>query len=407
MNDSLQIKPHLEVAADCHGCGTRLAPRGLLWQGIHVCAEFRCPQCAAEFHEDLPIGHAASLPCRVDAAHRLLRADPAKASWFGEPLRRALERPDASPVQVEVRVRRGATRVVILNCLDFLSGHCLLKLLNAARHLRDPGWGLVVIVPRFLAWMVPEDAAEVWVVDLPLDRAQRYFPDLHRRICAELERFSEVRLSRAYSHPAEWNPRLFTGVPRHDFTAPSFRATFVWRNDRLWLPERGWSASLAGVSPARVRQALQRRRIADLLDRLRREFPGAKPTVAGVGRDGDFPSWIDDQRTDRAGEANAERELCRIYSESRLVIGVHGSNMLLASGHAGMCIDLMPEERWGNVAQDMLFASDEPADADLRLSAFRRRFIDVGAPPRLVAAIAILALRHHARAERSFVREMA
>ena len=130
-------------------------------------------------------------------------------------------------------------------------------------------------------------------------------------------------------------------------------------------------------------------------------------TVAGIGRQGSFPRWIEDLRVDKIDSGDVERALCRIYSESRVVIGVHGSNMLLASGHAGMCIDLMPEVRWGNVAQDMLFASDEPADADLRLSAFRRRFIDVGAPPRLVAAIAILALRHHARAERSFVREMA
>lgn len=400
---SLQIKPRIEAGADCHACAARVTPRGLRWQGIHVCAEYRCPQCAAEFCEDLPIGHASTSPCRVDTAHRLVRADPLTLHWFGEPLRRSLAEPDATPILFEVRVQRRAAKVMILNCLDFLYGHCLLKLLNAARHLQDPDWALVVLVPRVLAWMVPEGAAEVWVVDLHLSRAQRYFPDLHRRINAELERFSEVRLSCAPTHPTGWNSELFTGVPGHDFAARSYRVTYVWRGDRLWLPDRSWAARLAGAGLTRAPRGLQRRRIVGMFERLRREFPEAQPTVAGIGRDEVFPLWIDDRRIAQGGEAPVERELCRTYAESRIVIGVHGSNMLLASGHAGMCIDLMPEARWGNIAQDILFADGAPADADLRMSAYRRRFIDIGASPRLVAAIAAAMLRHRARAERNFV----
>ena len=298
--------------------------------------------------------------------------------------------------------------MVVLNCLDFLYGHCLLKLLNAPRHLEDPAWGLVVIVPRYLAWMVPDGVAEVWIVDFPPGRAQRHYPDLHRRISTELERFAEVRLSRAYSHPAGWDPLAFTRVPRHDFAAKNYRITFVWRSDRLWQGDWSLSAFVgnAGFTAGMLR-TLQRNKVVRVLERLRGDLPEARLTVAGIGRDGSFPSWVDDRRIDRPGDPDSERELCRTYSESRLLIGVHGSNMLLASGHAGMCIDLMPESRWPNIAQDVLFAGGSEADADPRLNAFRRRFLPIGTAPLLVAQIAAGMIRKHEHALRRFVTEHA
>lgn len=418
MKDSLEIKPHIEAAADCTSCGTRLAPQGLLWQGIHVCAEYRCTRCRAGFHEDLPVGHAIQAPFRVDhveGERRLTGGDPGAVSWFGEPLRRSLEQPDPAPVAMEVRSLRKCDKVVVLNCLDFLYGHCLLKLLNAARHLKAPEWGLVVIVPGFLAWMVPDGVAEVWTVDLPPGRAQRHFPDLHRRISAELERFAQVRLSRAYSHPRGWEPLPFTRVPRHDYAAANYRVTFVWRSDRLWQGDWSLQAAIGNAGfTAGFLQALQRRKVVRVLEQLRGDLPEAKLTVAGIGREGGFPPWIDDRRLARPGDPDGERELCRTYAESRVVIGVHGSNMLLASGHAGMSIDLMPESRWTNIAQDVLFAGEgvpdvadgaDAADRDPRLSAFRHRFLPIGTAPSLVAQIAAGMVRKHDHVARRFVTE--
>jgi len=43
-----------------------------------------------------------------------------------------------------------------------------------------------------------------------------------------------------------------------------------------------------------------------------------------------FPSYIRDLRVKRFTE-DAEKMLCEIYSESTLVIGIHGSGMLLPS----------------------------------------------------------------------------
>jgi hypothetical protein len=372
---SLQLKPRLEAEADCHVCRTRSAAAGVLWQGIHVLAQYRCAGCGAQFLEDLPVAHAIATPFRVDAQGALVGGQAGRV-WFGEPLARSLRRPAAGPVAMEVEVRRPTRSALILNCLDYLYGHCVLKLLNATRHLREGGAGLVLVVPRFLEWMVPEGVAEVWKVDLPLQRAQEYFPELHRRIEAELARFDEVRLSRAYPHPADYRLRDFTRIASHDLAAAEYRVTFVWRTDRLWLREGIWAAAALRLGLAGLLRAWQRRKIRVALAAVRAAVPQAKPTVAGIGREGRFPRWIDDRRVERAATAEAERELCRVYAESRLVIGVHGSNMLLPSGHAGMCLDLMPASRWGNLAQDILYG-DAETRADRRLDAFRVRFVPV------------------------------
>src|SRR5579859_5298499 len=197
-NWSIGVKPRIELEADCHVCGRHLASIGVLWAGIHACAEFECPGCESRFLEDLPVGHAVGGPFRVDIRRNLLTGPSASKAWFGEPLLRALGNPDESEIKMAVEIRKPASRVVLLNCIDGLYGHCVLKLLNAATHLADPQFGLVVLVPSFLGWMVPDGVAEIWRVDMPLTRASRYFPDLHRRISREIERFGEVRLSRAY-----------------------------------------------------------------------------------------------------------------------------------------------------------------------------------------------------------------
>ncbi len=80
------------------------------------------------------------------------------------------------------------------------------------------------------------------------------------------------------------------------------------------------------------------------------------------------PEWIEDYRVDSFNE-KIEKEICRVYSQSRLVIGLHGSNMLLPSAHAGMTIDLI-DERWGNFAQDILYQESDP-----RMASFRYRFL--------------------------------
>ena len=66
---------------------------------------------------------------------------------------------------------------------------------------------------------------------------------------------------------------------------------------------------------------------------------------------------------------------------SHIVIGVHGSNMLLPSAHAGAVIELLPEDRSANLAQDIIPAGDQT----MRETMFRYRFMPLSSQPGQVA----------------------
>ena len=75
-----------------------------------------------------------------------------------------------------------------LNCLDTLYGHGLLKLLNAQHYLEQcPEMELVVLVPHYLRWMVPEGVAEVWTLDLPVRRGVEWNDWVAQKIRQEFD----------------------------------------------------------------------------------------------------------------------------------------------------------------------------------------------------------------------------
>ena len=347
------------------------------------------------------MGHGLLVPFQVDLTKSLLFGDVKLGHWFGQPLLDSLKAPEFD-VDIPLTVMRATERkrVLILNCLDSLYGHSLLKLLNAERHLRQNSeLGLVVIVPRILRWMVPEGVAEIWTVDLPLSKANRYHPKLAHRINAECERFDTIYLSRAYSHPSEFDITRFTGVSRHDFTAPAFRITYIWREDRPWASSFS-SRAANKVKSQKLLLLWQNIRVHRLFSLLRRHFPEARFTVVGVGRSTRFPAWIDDQRVEKFTD-ELERRLCQVYAESRLVIGVHGSNMLLPSAHAGITIDLMPDEKWFNMAQDILYQANGQ-DEDERISAFRHQYFPASSSPRLLSMVSANVIKHFSYLRRVF-----
>ena len=96
-----------------------------------------------------------------------------------------------------------------------------------------------------------------------------------------------------------------------------------------------------------------------------------------------FPTWIEDCRV-KNFDAETEQKTCQIYADSRLVIGVHGSNMLLPSAHAGMTIDILPEDRLGNFAQDILYQETDP-----RFASFRYRYLSFQTDPAELAKIGL------------------
>jgi hypothetical protein len=390
----IPLHPLPDARHDCPHCGVPLQVVGWYIPGMRNLAELRCVSCGREFYGDLEAGQALYTPMLLEKANGVVH-DPHGVEWFAGWLRDSYARRTSAPLDFTVEELAPVTRhAVLLNCLDTLYGHCLLKLLNAQHYLAHrPDLDLIVLVPSFLRWMVPEGVAQIWTVDLPLRRGTEWNDWLAREIRLRVEAFEGVSLSVAPSHPHpdDYDIERFTRIqpfPLDEWEKRMARptVTFIWREDRLWdaPPQNG--AARAGIVGRFVKSKesgleKQLRLVLMLAESLRSMWRGINFAVVGVGARGNLPEWITDMR-EREIDAETERDWCVRYADSHVVVGMHGSNMLLPSAHAGGIIELIGAERWGNYLQDILFRV-----SDAREMFFRYRFMPKSTTPAELAQV--------------------
>lgn len=381
------LSPLPETSYRCPHCDQPLVSEGWRMPGMRPLVELSCPDCGRDFFGDLPSGNAITAATLLHPESGTTYQESANGDWFAKWLRESYrERVDGKyGVSIESRENERLRRPAFLNCIDRLYGHALLKLLNAQRFVDATDYDVVVVVQRNLRWLVPDGVAAVATVDVPLGSGYVWDDGL----AAEFDRLvgdaEEVFLCNAdpHPHPSTFDIERFTGVePRSveadDGDSGSPTVTYVWRDDRFWsrLPPWGivddWLesrvpdpvrestvAERVGSTLDEVGRRIQRRRVIRLESALRSRYPGLEFAVAGVAEQGPLPARIEDRRTPTP-DADDERRLCEQYAESSVVVGVHGSNMLLPSAHARSTVELVPTRRWGNLLQDILVRDTDP-----------------------------------------------
>ncbi len=386
------VKPVLFNDFPCPDCGTeRPEPKGTVWPGIHVFGSYRCTKCGSEFLRDLPVGFAVDHPIAISKSTGKLYNPAGAESWVHVPLIRAYRDQREQSVTIERLVKKHHRRVVILNTLDFLYGHVLLKLFNSPDYLRTyPDMGLVIMVPRMYAWLIPDGIAEAWIVDLKLGEMDGWYTSIDRFVQERLCEYDEVRMARGYAHPdmVPADMAQFTRVRPFDleqFSSKNKHVTFVIREDRLWykngtvkfihrvLRKLGLAQLLKGIF---IRG--QERSVAGCMDILRRELPGVTFSIVGLGRARNRALDVEDLRAARM-DTVSERTWCEAYARSQVVVGVHGSNMLLPTSLAVGCVEILPYDRYGNMVQDFVVRHAD------RMQLFLYRFVDEFASPKAVA----------------------
>jgi hypothetical protein len=389
----IRLHPLTDAPHDCPHCGATLQIVGWHIPGMRNLAELRCEVCGREFYGDIAAGQALYTPMLLEKASGVVH-DAHGVEWFARWLRDSYAQRASDPLNFTQEELAPVTRhVVLLNCLDTLYGHCLLKLLNAQHYLdHQPDLDLIVIVPSFLRWLVPAGVAQIWTIDLPLRRGTEWNDWLAREIQRRVGAFENASLSVALSHPRpdDYDIERFTRIkpfPLDEWEERMERptVTFIWREDRLWrAPQdaharakrfgRLFNAEENGVEK-------QLRLVIALAESLRAVHQGIDFAVAGVGAHGRLPDWIADMRRSEV-DVGTEREWCARYAASHVVVGVHGSNMLLPSAHAGGVVELIGAERWGNYLQDILFRA-----GDAREMFFRYRFMPDSTAPAALAQV--------------------
>jgi len=408
----IQLNPLPESQHHCLFDNSKLNVIGWYIPGMRTLADLRCPKCNREFYGDLHVGHGLYYPMLLDKKTGNVH-DPHNVKWFVDWLRNSYANRRNEPLAFVTEEHRPLQTPLLLNCLDTLYGHCLLKLLNTQYYLdKRPDLDVVVLVPRCLRWMVPDGVAAIWTVDLPLKRGTEWNDWLAAEIDDRLKHFDNVWLSIAYSHPhpKDFDIERFTRV--QPFPVDEWyehlgtpTVTFIWREDRLWgnQEKSGMLRRFAhyllvkmGVRGLSLPLHEQTQRVVLLATHLRKVFPKLNFSVVGLGMPCEMPNFIEDLRTTEI-DTTTEKIWCGRYACSHVVIGIHGSNMLLPSAHAGVTVELMPSERWGNIIQDLLMS-----DLDCRETLFRYRIVPISVSVQELTFMIVSLLQSYCFMERDF-----
>jgi hypothetical protein len=346
----IRIYPHIEFDARCPGDGMYLNATRIVIPGMRCLAEASCPSCGVIYYVDMPVGHAIRSPITLNMKTGEVY-DSRNIVWFSSLLKNSFENKVVADIVPVIHSFFFSERIVIINCLDFLYGHSLLKLLNVQRYLDNfPDIGCCVLVPSQLLHLVPEGVAEIWELPVPVQDGWKWYNSLQRWIDTQLNSRRECFLSRAYPHPSNrlYNlNRFIRNLPdiSNEIDGRHPVILFSYREDRLWGRD----------------QSHQQRNLQKLYDRLGSIFPEMALVIAGFGREmvvlANGPRLIDL----RYDSFDKERDLLWMayMQKADCVIGIHGSNMLLPSGLAKSTVELVPRSRLGNTVQDFLFSSSD------------------------------------------------
>ena len=342
----LKIYPEIEFTAKCPIDGRDLKIKDVVIPGMRCLANATCPTCANNYYIDLPVGQGLWSPIVINQATAEIY-DPLEMTWFSQPLQAGFTHPVNSEIVPIVHKFFDAERITIVNCLDFLYGHALLKLLNVQQCLeKSPQLGCCVLVPTQLVHLVPDGVAEIWEFPVAIKDGCKWYQSLARWINQQLTQRQECFLSPAYSHPSNQDydlDRFVRNLPDISAQIQSKQPIilFSYREERLW------GQNLAA----------QQRNLQQLYQQLSLLFPDMIFVLVGFGKQNQIPqtkAQIVDLRADKF-DKERDRLWMAYMSAADCVIGVHGSNMLLPSGLANSTVELVPRSRVANSVQDFLF----------------------------------------------------
>lgn len=316
------------------------------------------------FFHTLPFGHFKYFPLTFSGnSPKPLSKPEQSGEWLYRGWLEAYHQKDECKPKIERQVFKTCEEVILLPCLDRVYGHSLWRLFNASELLeKHPEKGLILIIPSYLEWLVPEGIAEVWLVQVRPEESLKYLKSLEEFAQRALEQFKQVWLAEAPPQPLHFDIKSFTKIapfPPKKFTDLPLNITLVWREDRFWL-RHFWEQKIFALSQrfafaknyTFVLKRQQLRRFQRLIQYLQKALPEAQIHLIGLGRYGQFKE-AEDLRSANPPHKATEEIWANICAKSQVVFGVHGSAMILPTALAGGFVELLPDYRLANLADDI------------------------------------------------------
>ena len=364
--------------------------------GSQILGSGTCQDCGLVYFHNWPIGHGKQFPISFSTSKARY---PEKAEkWLAKPVIKAVIENHRRVPRIARDIRTKISRALVINCLDPCYGHIILKLFNSWIHRNmEPPEGMVVVVPSNCIWMVPDFVSEIWSVEISLADLNSHLDSLRAFIDDVSEDYQSRQIMPLHTHPDHQQIDFSQYFRVSPFTLDKFyslpmQVCFIWREDRYWILTRV-EEMLSFISIKYSVKLLkywlllrQLKAITGVARRLKQQIPELSFKVVGLGTWGRFPEFIQDSRNSQPAIED-EISWCVTYAQSQLVVGVHGSGMMIPTALSGGFIELLPEHKIPFISEDILM-KHEP-----RFQTFLGRHLDLFTTPKVVVRHIISVLK--------------
>lgn len=366
----------------------------LFFQGIHILMDAKCLACGLDFWQTLPIAHDFYSPIALKKSDLTnLLFDPSN-QWRAKPLAESFRTANHHQVKISKVVHKNSfIQAVLLNCLDNCFGHVFIKLWNVQTLLKNhPDKHIIVLAPALADWMIPAGVGEKWLIQYNLTQGASLLAGLDDFIKKEISRFEKVGLSQVpihLDHHKHIDLEALVGKKRfklEDFTTLPPQITFALREDRFWLGSlvigKLYLASIKFglLNPLRFLFLWRQRYLVKQVRKLiSKEFPLVSIYLTGIGNSLSYGDGFRDLRVTKP-TYETESKWNEIYAGSHVVIGVHGSNMLIPTALSAGFINLIPRYKIDHLVEDTVLPYSN------RMLQFMGRFLDETTSPRLLVS---------------------
>ena len=336
----IKIYPRINYLTKCPVCKVKMRNLEFVSNGIRNMSRCICPLCKDKFFVDLPSGQSLYTPLLVNIRTKVVYGD-SQPGWYKDPLVNGMNNKIYDRIKIKKKSNFNSKSVVLFNCLDYLFGHSLLKVFNLYSKEIDYKncW---VIAPIKFKKYIPNSVGKIWLIDIEMKKNSQWYENINQQIKAEFLKYESVFLAVLQSHPKFNNDVFFekSDLPTYQEIKKK-RITIIYREDRTW--GRG--------------MFMQYVNLMKLIILIKKRFKDYQISITGSGKSFNFFNLIEDFRVDETVNEVPDDKWIKIWNESICVIGVHGSSLLLPSIYSYSVIELLPNDRFGNLLQDYLFSN--------------------------------------------------
>src|ERR1700676_1104560 len=196
----IRLKPFIDLQISCPYCSQEIKPDDWMITGMHIMMKMQCANCGKKLYSEIPVNAGSFYPGILDAQTGERVDSMPFENWYLNGLVEAFKNKTEENVTIDVHENRmlGERPVLILNTIDATYGHAVYELFNASYYLQKKEYDLVILVQKHLYWLVPDGAAQVWVVDIPFSKAVNWFDKLDVQIKSLLKNVQDVFICRSF-----------------------------------------------------------------------------------------------------------------------------------------------------------------------------------------------------------------